>query len=75
MVSTELSPLEILRRRLLRRAHLFDDPRAYAAGVNDAFEAVAESPEEERDVGADAAGPDRRSPPPSSVPMVGRSTP
>jgi hypothetical protein len=31
--------------RLLRRAHLFDDPGAYEAGVRDAVEALAHADE------------------------------
>jgi hypothetical protein len=32
--------MDPLLQRLLRQAHLFDDPAAYEAGVMDAFEAV-----------------------------------
>lgn len=32
--------VERLRRRLLRDASLFDDPSSYAAGVQDAIDAV-----------------------------------
>jgi hypothetical protein len=33
--------LERLRHRLLARAHLFDDPAAYEAGVREALELAA----------------------------------
>lgn len=33
--------MDTLQARLIRRANLFDDPRAYAAGVADALDAVA----------------------------------
>lgn len=44
-----------IRRRLLRQARLFEDPRAYAAGVLDALEAVTDSMGEVRH-----SGPRRR---------------
>lgn len=53
-MSHELPPpriqVERLRRRLLRQAELFDDPETYAAGVEDAIEAVIhlDEPEGER---------------------------
>lgn len=37
-----LEQVAALRRRLLDQAHLFDDPHAYAAGVADALEALAD---------------------------------
>jgi hypothetical protein len=40
--------MESLLERLLRQAHLFDDPGVYEAGVRDAFEALASTPEHER---------------------------
>lgn len=36
-------PFAMVRRRLLRQASIFDDPAAYAAGVEDALAAVARS--------------------------------
>jgi hypothetical protein len=41
-----IGPTWELRRRLLSNAELFDDARAYAAGVDDAFEAVGVSERE-----------------------------
>lgn len=35
-------PLELVRRRLLRQASLFEDPAAYAAGVEDTVAAVGQ---------------------------------
>jgi hypothetical protein len=35
-----VTPQSQLLRRLLRRAHLFDDPAAYEAGVRDALELI-----------------------------------
>lgn len=34
--------VERLRRRLLRQAQLFDEPGSYAAGVDDALDALIE---------------------------------
>lgn len=43
-MTTEQPPprieVERLRRRLLRQAQLFDEPGTYAAGVDDAIDAV-----------------------------------
>ena len=39
------STTERLRRKLLAQAYLFDDPGAYAAGVEDAFDALARAEE------------------------------
>lgn len=43
-MTTEVPPprieVERLRRRLLRQAALFDEPEAYAAGVDDAIDAL-----------------------------------
>lgn len=45
-MTTELPPARIeverLRRRLLRQAQLFDEPGIYAAGVDDAIDALLE---------------------------------
>jgi hypothetical protein len=40
--------MDAMLERLLRQAHLFDDPGIYEAGVRDAFEALASAPETER---------------------------
>lgn len=52
-MTTQLPPpriqVERLRRRLLRQAQLFDDPSTYAAGVEDAIDAVIELDEPDRD--------------------------
>jgi hypothetical protein len=41
--------VEELRRRLLSQAPCFDDPAAYAAGIEDALDAVIGLEESERD--------------------------
>lgn len=50
-MTSELPPprieVERLRRRLLRQAELFDEPEAYAAGVDDALDALIELDEDE----------------------------
>lgn len=52
-MSTDLPPprieVERLRRRLLRQAMLFDEPGTYAAGVDDAIDAVIELEDVEQD--------------------------
>lgn len=40
--ATSRQVVATIRRRLLDQAHLFDDPHAYAAGVADALEALAD---------------------------------
>lgn len=75
VLSPEHPRLQALRRGLLRPAHLFDDSRAYVAGVNDAFEAVADSPRKGRDADAETADadvPDHRSAAASTIRSVGR---
>lgn len=52
-MTTDVPPprieVERLRRRLLRQAQLFDDPGTYAAGVDDAIDAVIELDGDDRD--------------------------
>ena len=50
-MTNELPPprieVERLRRRLLRQAQLFDEPGSYAAGVDDALDALIGLDEDE----------------------------
>jgi len=39
--------MDPLLRRLLSQAYLFDDPRAYEAGVRDAFEVLSRADAED----------------------------
>jgi hypothetical protein len=38
--------MDAMLERLLRQAHLFDDPRTYEAGVRDAFAALESASED-----------------------------
>lgn len=50
--------MDQLRRQLMRRAHLFDDPAAYEAGVRDALAALGTEHASGEQVALHVAGAD-----------------